>query len=204
MYIPNKLIMNALSEKHKFIQEFGFGVIVSDSLDATHLPFVLKPEQGTMGVLYTHCAKANPHWKSLNNTQVLIVFSGPHSYISPSWYASSPAVPTWNYTAVHAYGSVSLLNAEETLMAVEDMVNQYEPELQIKRDILTKDYRDKLLSGIVGIKIELTDIQGKLKLGQQRSQADQQGVYHALSHSDNVDNIVLAKYMKKRNIGLGS
>ena len=109
--------------------------------------------EGEKGILYTHCAKANSHWKELDQTEVLVVFTGPHSYISPSWYAQSPGVPTWNCSGVHAYGVVSLLNDSDTLDAVEEVVNKYEPELLIKRDIITDEFRDKLLSGIVGFKM---------------------------------------------------
>ncbi|GAA5141764.1 FMN-binding negative transcriptional regulator [Thalassotalea piscium] len=204
MYIPNHIKMDDLSSTHNFIDEFGFGLIVSSSLTGTHIPFVLHKNEGEKGTLYTHCAKANPHWKELDKTEVLIVFTGPHSYISPSWYAKSPGVPTWNYSAVHVYGIVSLLNDNETLDAVEEVVHKYEPELLVKRDIITNEFRDKLLSGIVGFKIELSRIEGKLKLGQQRTKEDQIGVFNALSNSDDLDNIALANHMKKLNLGIGS
>lgn len=204
MYTPNSLKINEIKEQHDFIDEFGFGLIVSSSLNGTHIPFVLHREEGEYGTLYAHCAKANPHWKELDQSEVLIVFSGPHSYISPSWYAKAPGVPTWNYAAVHGYGTVSILNNEGTLDAVEEVVEKYEPSLLVKRDIITDDYRDKLLGAIVGFKIELTRIEGKLKLGQQRSNEDQQGVYSALSHSTGLDQQALASYMKKLNLGLGA
>lgn len=189
---------------HNFINEFGFGVIVSNSLTGTHLPFVLHREEGEYGVLYSHCAKANPHWKELNGENVLIIFSGPHSYISPTWYAQSPAVPTWNYASVHAYGKVSLLNDSQTLEVVEEVVHKYEPELLVKRDVITNEFRDKLLTGIVGFKIELSNIEGKLKLGQQRKLEDQIGVYDALKNSEDINAQSLAQYMKKLSLGTGS
>lgn len=187
MYIPNNIKIDDISVAHDFINEFGFGVIISQSLTGTHIPFVLQRGEGQYGVLYSHLAKANSHWKELDGAEVLIIFSGPHSYISPQWYAQSPAVPTWNYAAVHAYGKVSLLNTSQTLDAVEAVVEQYEPELLSKRDVLTNDFRDKLLSGIVGFKVELSSIESKLKLGQQRSVDDQRGVYRALKDSENLN-----------------
>ena len=196
--------MDNLSVTHDFIDEFSFGLIISSSLTGTHIPFVLHRNEGESGTLYTHCAKANSHWKELDQAEVLVVFTGPHSYISPSRYAQSPGVPTWNYAAVHAYGVVSLLNDSDTLDAVEEVVNKYEPELLIKRDIITDEFRDKLLSGIVGFKIEITKIEGKLKLGQQRKKEDQIGVHNALSNSNNLDKLALAKYMTKLNVGIGS
>ena len=204
MYIPSHIKMDDLPTAHDFIDEFGFGLIVSNSLTGTHIPFVLHKTEGEKGTLYTHCARANSHWKELDKTEVLIVFTGPHSYISPSWYAKSPGVPTWNYSAVHAYGVVSLLDDNETLYAVEEVVNKYEPELLVKRDIITDEFRDKLLSGIVGFKIELSKVEGKLKLGQQRTKEDQVGVFNALSNSGDLESLALANYMKKLNVGVGS
>lgn len=204
MYIPSKMKMNDLSIAHDFIDDFGFGVIVSGSLTGTHIPFILKREEGESGVLYSHCAKANPHWKELQNAEVLIIFSGPHSYISPSWYAESPAVPTWNYAAVHAYGTATLLDDQQTLAAVEAVVHKYEPALLEKREIITNEYRDKLLAGIVGIKVELTRLDGKLKLGQLRNKEDQAGVYQALTQSKKPEDQALANYMEKLNTGTGN
>jgi transcriptional regulator len=204
MFIPNKFKMTELSEKHQFIHDFGFGLLVSsaDGLSATHLPFVLETDEGEQGILYAHCAKANPQWKNLEDKNILVIFTGPHSYISPSWYTSKPAVPTWNYTAVHAYGIASLLNQQDTLNAVDQIVEKYEPQLLVKRDIVTDQIKHKMLAGIVGFKIELTKIEGQLKLGQNRSQDDQTGIYNALNSSSNFDDLALAKYMKTLNIGM--
>jgi len=204
MYIPSNIKVDDISIAHDFMNEFGFGVIVTSSLTGTHIPFVLHNNEGEKGVLYSHCARANKHWKELDGSDVLIIFMGPHSYISPSWYAQSPAVPTWNYSAVHAYGKVSLLNDIQTLKAVEEVVNKYEPNLLVKRDIITNEFRDKLLSGIVGFKIEISDIECKLKLGQQRKVEDQLGVYKSLLNSSDLDAQSLAKYMKKMSVGIGS
>ena len=202
MFTPNKFKMTELADKHKFIEEYGFGVVIScvDDLSATHLPFILKINEGEQGVLYAHCAKANPHWKSLEGENVLVIFTGPHGYISPSWYTSKPAVPTWNYTAVHAYGVASLLGPQDTLKAVDQVVEKYEPQLIVERDIVTDEIKHKLLAGIVGFKIALTKIEGQLKLGQNRSLDDQTGIYKALSNSQDFHNLALAKYMQKQDI----
>lgn len=204
MFIPKPFNMEHIIEIQQFMQRYGFAVIVSDSLTATHLPFVLAINEGKLGTLYTHCAKANAHWKELENKEVLIIFSGPHSYISPSWYAKTPNVPTWNYTAVHAYGKVTLLNENDTVKAVNDVVKQYEPELLEQQTILTNEYRDKLLNAIVGFKVEILSVEGQQKLGQQRTKPDQQGVYQALKQSKNLDDQSLAQYMKRVNLGLGN
>ena len=111
-------------------------------------------------------------------------------------------MPTWNYTAVHAYGVVSLLNAQDTLIAVDQVVHKYEPQLLVDRDIVTDQIKQQMLAGIVGFKIELTKIEGKLKLGQNRSKEDQSGVYKTLSNSQDLSDLALAKYMYKQNIGV--
>ena len=204
MFIPTSFVMSEKTEQHQFIHDFAFGVLVSSSLSGTHLPFVLREEEGENGVLYTHCAKENPHWQELDNADVLVVFTGPHNYISPSWYAKGPAVPTWNYTTVHAYGRVSFLNDDQTIEALDDVVTSYEPELLVCRDILTDKIKERLLPAIVGFKIEISRMEGKIKLGQQRSTADQQGVYKKLSTSQNLEDMALAQYMKRINVGLGN
>jgi transcriptional regulator len=204
MFTPSKFKMTDTTDKHEFIQEYGFGVVISadNGLSATHLPFVLKADEGEQGVLYAHCAKANTHWNTLQGQNVLVIFTGPHAYISPSWYKTQPAVPTWNYTAVHAYGVASLLNPQDTLTAVDEVVKKYEPQLLVSPDIVTDQIKHKLLAGIVGFKVELTTIEGQLKLGQNRSQEDQAGIYKTLSNSQDLSDLALAKYMYKQNIGV--
>lgn len=197
MFIPRSFDMPSLAQKHQFIHEFSFGVMISKSLAGTHLPFILAAQEGECGTLYTHCAKANPHWKELENQPVLVIFSGPHSYISPSWYAKSPGVPTWNYSAVHASGTAKILSSADTVNAVEQLVRKYEPKLLQERDILTEKYQSQLLSGIVGLKIELTSIEGQQKLSQNRNTQDQKNICEALSKSDNLSDLVLAKYMQE-------
>jgi transcriptional regulator len=202
MYIPNIFKMTEITHKHQFIDEFGFGVVISsaDGLSGTHLPFVLHADEGEQGVLYTHCAKANPHWKDLEGQNVLVIFTGPHGYISPSWYTTKPAVPTWNYTAVHAYGVASLLDPHQTLEAVEQVVDKYEPQLLVKRDIVTDHIKHKMLAGIVGFKIALTKLEGQLKLGQNKNKDDQTGVLNALNNSNNLNDLMLSNYMQKMNL----
>ena len=204
MFTPKSFKMSKTTDKHKFIQEYGFGVVISadNGLSATHLPFVLKTDEGENGVLYAHCAKANTQWNDLEGQKVLVIFTGPHAYISPSWYNTQPAVPTWNYTAVHAYGVASILNPQDTLTAVDQVVQKYEPQLLVSRDIVTDQIKHKLLSGIVGFKVELTKIEGQLKLGQNRNKEDQVGIYKALSNSQDLHDLALAKYMYKQDIGV--
>jgi transcriptional regulator len=109
-------------------------------------------------------------------------------------------VPTWNYTAVHAYGVASLLDPHQTLEAVEKVVEKYEPQLLVQRDIVTDQIKHKMLAGIVGFKIVLTRLEGQLKLGQNKSKDDQTGVLNALNNSNNLNDLILSSYMQKMNL----
>ncbi|ANS44774.1 FMN-binding negative transcriptional regulator [Serratia inhibens] len=203
MYTPKKMIMADSENIATFIAGNSFGLMVSPSLTATHLPFVFHPDEGTKGMLYGHVARANPHWKELEGQQVLVAFTGPHAYISPTWYQAQEAVPTWNYAAVHCYGTVEMLDAEETERAMQVLVNTFEPGLMEKRQLMPAEFVSKKRQAIVAFKIRLDDIQAKEKLGQHRSEDDQRGVLAALESSPRADNQQLADYMKTRRVGTG-
>lgn len=203
MYIPKKLILEDDNVIAEFIDEYGFGLLISSALEATHLPLVFKADKAGKGLLYGHFAKANNHWKALAGERVLVVFSGPHAYISPTWYANKPAVPTWNYAAVHCYGKVELLTEEDTVKSMDELVAKYEPQLLKNHNIMPLDYKQKLGRAVVGFKVILDDIQAKEKLGQHKKTEDQLGVFKALSNSKQLDATLLAGYMKKREVGIG-
>jgi transcriptional regulator len=167
------------------------------------LPFLLETQKNNKGILYAHMAKANSQWRELEGKNVLVIFNGPHSYISPTWYTQAPAVPTWNYAAIHAYGVVALLDGLETLTVLDKSMAKYEPALLDQRDVVTPEYVERLSSAIIGFKIELTDVQGIQKLGQHKSTQDQYSVYSALSNSTGHDEKALANYMLRRNLGVG-
>lgn len=169
MYIPRKMVMNEEDSARRFIAAYPFGLMVSPSLAATHLPFILDPQEGEKGALYGHVARANPQWKELAGQRVLVVFSGPHTYISPRWYPPKEAVPTWNYAAVHCYGVVELLDAAATRELMARMLDTFEPGLSGDTTLMPEAYMSRQLQGIVGFKIQLDDVQGKEKLGQHRS-----------------------------------
>lgn len=203
MYIPRNLRMENKNDIGDFIAEFGFATLVSKSLEATHLPFIFQPNEGTNGRLIGHMAKANAHWKTLEGESVLAIFNGPHSYISPTWYASGPAVPTWNYAAIHCYGRLHLLGEEATMHAMDTLVKKYEPDLLSNLALMPESYKVKLAKAVVGFQIDITDIQAKEKLGQQRKEEDQRGVTEALAASSRLEDQMLLGYMKSRSLGTG-
>lgn len=195
MHIPPDMNMETLHEIHNFIHQYGFAIIVSDSLTASHIPLILNTEEGEFGTLYGHFSKTNLHWENIEGKKILVIFNGPNAYISPKWYSDGPAVPTWNYATVHAQGVISILDKQKTLEVVEHSIGKYEPELLVQRDIVTNDFRDMLLPYIVGFKIELSEIKGKAKLGQNQKPKNRMGVYRALSESNKLEDQALAKYM---------
>lgn len=204
MYILKNMEMTEAQAISAFIADHGFGVLISADLSGTHLPFIYEAEEGDFGCLYGHFARANPHWQGVENQRVLVIFNGPHSYISPTWYNSKPAVPTWNYAAVHCYGVLTLLSEDENEQAMNQLVEKYEPELIDTPDLMPRDYQARLRHAVVGFKIVADEIHAKEKLGQHRKVADQEGVFSALRESKHPDSVALASYMQKRRLGTGS
>jgi len=203
MYIPKNMALDDKQAIAELIADFGFGLLISPTLEATHLPLLYEPAGDGQGYLYGHMAKANEHWKQLDGQQVLVVFSGPHSYISPTWYANGPAVPTWNYAAVHCIGRVEILEDNGTATAIQKLMQKYEPNLLADKALMPEEYIDKLSQEIVGFRVIVGSIQAKEKLGQHRKREDQMGVYHALTQSASAESRALAEYMLNRNIGTG-
>jgi len=203
MYIPSAMKMASINQAHDLIREYSFGAIISESMEASHLPFILNENEGEMGTLYCHFARANPQWRQLENKEALVIFNGPHAYISPTWYASKPAVPTWNYAAAHIYGQVEILTGSQAIKVLDDTVGKYEPELLANDEMMPTNYKEKLVKAIIGVKITITRFDGKLKLGQHRKAEDQQGVVRGLSSKLDLDSRALLKFMISSNIALG-
>ncbi|MEQ4537663.1 MAG: FMN-binding negative transcriptional regulator [Billgrantia sp.] len=181
MYVPPSMRLTR-EQAWALVERYGFAVLVGADLQATHLPLRLERSEGELGSLYGHFARANPHWRALDGNRALAIFSGPHAYVSPSWYASRPAVPTWNYLAVHATGRLELLDAAATRELLERSLAHFEPALL---DSLGRehDYLEKMQAGVVGFRLRIEALEGKAKLGRQRSRADQAGVEAALAQS---------------------
>ncbi len=204
MYTPERFKIKNQDDIFRFIQAHSFGVLVCADLEATHLPFILDTSEGEHGTLYSHFARANDHWESLDGKEVLVIFSGPHSYISPTWYNAAPAVPTWNYSAVHAKGQLSVLPALDAHTILNRSLAHYEPSLLKDRAIVTQAFQDTLSAAIVPIKIHITTLQGQAKLGQHKSPDAQRHVYTALQTNKHLDAQQLAAFMADWDIGTGN
>ena len=184
MYIPKHFAMDELSDQHALIDACDFGVVVSSGLDglfATHIPLMLKRDEGRFGTLYGHFARPNPH-AGLLGSEALVVFSGPHAYVSPTWYSDRTTnVPTWNYVAVHCYG-VPLLADGEPIEHLRQMAERYEGARANgwSVDELKAEMRESLPRGIVTFRMEIARIEGKAKLSQNKPRAERERVIAGL------------------------
>jgi len=202
MYVPASF--NTADEKtlESFIETYDFATVISSSsagLIASHVPIVLR-RSGEETVLVGHLARANEQWRHFDgNTECLVVFQGPHSYISPTWYATSPAVPTWNYSAVHVYGKpLATENTAFTTSAIEALVTKYEytrPKPWETKD-LAADLYSKLVAAIVAFEMPIDRMEGKFKLGQNRSREDRLGMLAGLDAESNPHADALAAFIR--------
>jgi transcriptional regulator len=146
---------------------------------ATHLPLVVKDE-GEHGIIEGHFAKANRHWQSLGGYETLVIFSGPHSYVSPTLYTEPLSVPTWNYIAVHAYGTMELIEDEDGKDALlKGLIELHEPTYAERWREMPFGFRRTMLAGIVGFRIVISKIEGKFKVSQNRNETERQNVQSA-------------------------
>jgi len=189
MYTPPSFRIDDPVKLSAFMDANSFAALITSKggvPSATHLPVRHFAEGGVFTKLVSHMARANPQWQDFaSDVEVLTVFSGPHAYISPSWYVVDNAVPTWNYAAVHVYGYPRIIDDHERVVSfLTDTVEFYERSFARPwPGVLPDEFRDKMIKAIVAFEIAVTRIEGKFKLGQNRSAADIRGVYTALSNS---------------------
>jgi transcriptional regulator len=200
MYLPTWFTQTDQAKLQEFIEAHSFGLLISTHRGepfATHLPFLLERQAGAQGSLVGHMARANPHWHDLDGQEVLAVFSGPHAYISPSWYESENVVPTWNYLAVHAYGTVRLVEDPDALARIlTATVGNYERSMPKPWSIDTRtDYFQKHVRAVVGFRIEISRLEGKWKLNQNHPQERREKVIRVLETSQDPDAQEIARRM---------
>lgn len=201
MYIPKHYTENDRPKLVEFMQAHSFAVIVNTVNGTpwgTHLPFVVEQKDDRV-ILTSHMARANEQWKHFGNSEVLVIFQGPHSYISPTSYERKLNVPTWNYVAVHAYGTSRIIDDPERAVEVlEAMISSYESSYMSQWKELPRDYVDNMLKGIVAFDIEVTKLQGKYKLSQNKTHNEQQNIISTLEKSEDTIAAGVAKLMKER------
>jgi transcriptional regulator len=196
---PREEVLVAHIERHEF------GLLVSHGAEgqiASHLPFLVERRADGL-VLQAHLARANPQVADLDRGgEALAIFLGPHAYISPSWYQAGPAVPTWNYTAVHAYGAVRTIRDPAWL---RDLVGRLSERHEAREPTPPWRIRDQpesflagMLNGIVGVELAVTRLEGKFKLSQNRPAGDRPRIAAALNRRDDADSRAVAALMRER------
>ncbi|MDR7076882.1 transcriptional regulator [Neobacillus niacini] len=199
MYIPKHFNIEDESVIYDLIEKNSFATLFSQHNGepyATHLPLLVNKDEG---FLYGHFAGPNEQWKDIENQNVLVIFQGPHCYISPSWYETNQAVPTWNYVTIHVYGQLEIVEEEqEVYESLLDMVNKYEkPDSTYHLEDVDDKYIMGMSKGIVGFKIQINKIEGKAKLSQNHTTNRQELVIKQLEKSLDQNNIQIAELMKK-------
>jgi transcriptional regulator len=214
MYVPKHFAFpeDALSELHDLIEDQTFAILVAPGdgsddpehgLQAVHLPLVLDRAAGPYGTLAGHVARANPVWRTLDpHREVLVICQGPHGYVSPDWYASPGLVPTWNYVVVHCYGTPRLVDDPAATLGHLRQLSALAEERLLPKPPWTLDKIKPatlatLIRQIVAFRIEITRIEGKRKLNQNRSAADRAGVIQALEGSERGDDLAIAEAMRR-------
>lgn len=182
------------------MKRFSFATLVTSHNGfpiATHLPFIIKEEDNKL-FLYSHVAKQNEQWKHIEDSTALVIFSEPHAYISPTNYEKDVNVPTWNYIAVHAYGKGQLITSHEGIVSLlESTIDNYEASYRKQWDRLPEKYRSGQMMGIMAFKMEVTEIQAKEKLSQNKTRNEQQKIINSLSVSKDPNERITAEYMKQ-------
>src|SRR5215470_5910371 len=181
MYIPKAFREDDIDTLHAFMREYSFATLVTQhhgEIVVSHLPFLFDAQRGSYGTLMAHMARANSQWRTFAETQeALVIFQGPHTYISPSWYEDDLAasVPTWNYAVVHAYGTPRLIEDEVTLYSLlQALVEKHESQFEKPWTFKPLDvHMQNRLRAIVGFEMPITRLEGKFKMSQNRSANDQ-------------------------------
>ncbi len=206
MYLPKYYEVNDRTKLFDFMKSNSFAILFSHTGEepmASHLPFIIDETGEEKGLILGHMAKANRQWRYADGQQVMVVFHGPHTYVSPTWYQEEDAVPTWNYTAVHATGT---FKATEEPAVMEDMVARLTAQHEASQpqpwqmDFST-DYASQMMKRVVAFQIGITSIQGKWKLNQNQSDARRERVASKLGSSEHEGDLQVAKLMDEDMAG---
>jgi transcriptional regulator len=203
IYTPRAFAVDDSSAVAHLIRDYPFATFMTPGDPEpfiSHLPLEYHAERGPKGILLGHMARANPHWRHFGAKASIAIFQGPHTYVSPSWYAEpATAVPTWNYAIAHVHGRVELMaDAAETRALLDRMIRRYEEgrtqpwRLQLEGRSLAA-----MLDAIVGFRLTIERIDGKLKLSQNRSAEDRDRVIAALRAENYADAATTAEWMER-------
>ena len=207
MYIPEFNRIEDRATALAFMRSNPFAILVSKGDDgpfATHLPVAMQESNDRL-LIRAHVARANPHWKRFEQEQQpdsLVIFHGAHAYISPALYENRESVPTWNYATVHAYGRGRILDTDAEKREVLNALSaSFDESYAAQWNSLRDEYRSRMLSHIVAFEVEVTRLEPKFKLSQNRTRAEQENIIQSLSSSSDSNIAGVAQLMRK--IGLG-
>jgi len=201
MYVPSHFAETDTATLHDFMERNSFALVTSrttDSLVASHLPLLLERNVGPHGRLVGHFARANSHWREAIG-ETLVVFSGPHAYVAPTWYEAENVVPTWNYVAVHAYGTLRLIEEQDALIEIlQRTVSLYESAMPAPWSFdANSDFIRKLATMVVGFRIDISRLDGKWKLNQNHPQERREKVIRVLGERDDENSQAIANLMRE-------
>jgi len=207
MYIPEFNRIEDQAVAIAFMRANPFAILVSiqnEAPFATHLPVVIA-EKGGQIMLRAHVAKANPHWKLFEQEpqkESLLIFHGPHAYISPALYEIRESVPTWNYATVHAYGRARVLASDsDKKQVLGDLISQFDSSYLDQWNSFDEPYRNRMLNHIVAFEIAVARVEAKFKLSQNRTKGEQENVIQALSENPDPAISGVADLMRQRGLG---
>ena len=209
MYVPALFKEDNVAVLHDAIRQYGFGTLVTlndTEMEASHIPMLLDPEPAPYGTLLGHLARANPQWKRVKpGIEALAIFLGPNTYITPSWYPtkqeSGKVVPTWNYLAIHAYGTLRFFDdVEELRTHVTRMTETHEAPRAAPWAVsdAPAEFVDGMVRAIVGFRLPITKLEGKWKMSQNRPEQDVSGVLEGLTREDGESHGPVAEIMASR------
>lgn len=201
MYIPRAFAVEDGVALRDFMRQRSFATLITAAGGvpvATHLPLLIE-ERGEHGTLAGHLARANPQWRGFDGqTEALVIFNGPHAYVSPSWYATQPSVPTWNYMVAHVYGAPRVVEDEATVRRhLLALIARFESS---RPTPFEPDYDEAwlkgMMRGVVAFELPIARIEGKFKLSQNRDATDRAQVADALAASDAPEERAVAEWMR--------
>lgn len=201
MYIPKAFKHENLEDIKQFIFDNSFGILLNQvhhRVVGTHIPLELDVDTNAKDILFGHLSKANPQSQHLNDgDEVLVIFNGPHAYVSSSWYEKENA-PTWNYIAVHVYGHIKIIDDKTLMTCLKKLVDKHEKASH--NPISIDDMSEPTLNqvhGILGFFIDINEIQATYKLSQNKNDTDYHNIIFELNKTGNAQSIEIAEYMKK-------
>jgi len=202
VYVPPHNRNEDRAEQLAFMRAHSFAAVVTapgGRPRATHLPCLIE-ESGERVRIVAHLARANPQWRDFDGVnEALVIFTGPHAYVSPRHYDRTASVPTWNYVAVHASGPVRVIEERDAKVALlERLIAETEPAYRAQFDALPADYREKMLGGMVGFAIDVERIDARYKLSQEKAPAERERIIAEYESAATDELAALARMMRER------